>query len=718
VLHNGVVGNKFSSVLPEVYAGHPLRIERYTQYDQMDMDSEVNAALDTIADFCTQKDDNTGEIFEIVYNGSQSDTEVEILKTCLHQWNKINEFNRRFWRIFRSTLKYGDQFFIRDPETLKWYWVEQAMVEKILVNEANGKEPEAYLVRNLNLNATNLTATQSQQYGNNIQGIGSNSLNQYGGVGAWGAVGGPSRMGPVTNPNGRYASDSNQLLTAVDATHMVHLSLSEGLDANWPFGVSILESVFKTFRQKELLEDAVIIYRIIRAPERRIFYIDTGQMPAHKAGAYIEKVKNEIYQKRIPSRTGGASTLTTDAAYSPMCLDMTTRVPLEDGRTLSLVELEQEYRAGVNNCAFSCNPQTGAVVPGPITWAGVTRQNAEVICLHLDNGQSLICTPDHKIPVRGRGVVMAANLTTDDELFGFNKLNDQGTFVVRLDRIEQLPYRMDVGTITIDGNEDYHSLHNFAIEQQIIVQNSMIDDYFFATGESGRGSKVETLPGGENLGVIDDLRWWQNKLIRGLRVPSSYLPNGPDDGQQTYNDGRTGAAYIQEYRFATYCARLQQLIAPVFDKEFKLFVKQRGFNIDSSIFELAFTTPQHFSDFARVEKDAAMINVFQPLVELKWFSKRFLMRRYLGMTEEEITENEEKWRQENPDAIDAVGASEGGGGSAADMAADAAPGIDSMGLDDTGEEGEAEGGDQMDAGGGQEPKQAATGASPPGDMPQ
>ena len=44
----------FASKLPEVYIGHPNRTERYNQYEQMDMDSEVNAALDIIADFCTQ----------------------------------------------------------------------------------------------------------------------------------------------------------------------------------------------------------------------------------------------------------------------------------------------------------------------------------------------------------------------------------------------------------------------------------------------------------------------------------------------------------------------------------------------------------------------------------------------------------------------------------------------------------------------------------------
>ena len=48
---------------------------------------------------------------------------------------------------------------------------------------------------------------------------------------------------------------------------------------------------------------------------------------------------------------------------------------------------------------------------------------------------------------------------------------------------------------------------------------SQIEDYFFAQTAEGRGSKVETLPGGQNLGEIDDLKYFNNKLMKGLRIP-------------------------------------------------------------------------------------------------------------------------------------------------------------------------------------------------------
>jgi len=242
-----------------------------------------------------------------------------------------------------------------------------------------------------------------------------------------------------------------------------------------------------------MLEDAILIYRVQRAPERRVFYIDVGDMPRTRAMAFIEQVKNEIHQKRIPNKTGGGANI-MDAAYNPL---------------------------------------------------------------------------------------------------------------------------------------------------------SMIEDYFFAQTAEGRGSKVETLPGGENLGQIDDLKYFNNKLMRGLRVPSSYLPTGPEDGTAVYNDGRVGTAFIQEYRFTNYCERLQQLIAPWLDREFKMFCKHRGIEIESNLFELTFLEPQNFGKYRQIEVDGAQMAVFAQAIQVPFMSKRFAMKRYLGLTDEDIIQNETSFIEES-----------------------------------------------------------------------
>jgi hypothetical protein len=268
--------------------------------------------------------------------------------------------------------------------------------------------------------------------------------------------------------------------------------MSDGLDNLFPFGQSVLEQIFKVYKQKELLEDAIIIYRVQRAPERRVFYIDVGNMPTHLAMQFVERVKNEINQRRIPSTSGGVNYI--DATYNPMSIN---------------------------------------------------------------------------------------------------------------------------------------------------------EDYFFPQTAEGRGSKVDTLPGGTNLGEIDDLKFFTNKLFRGLRIPSSYLPTGPDDGQQQYNDGRVGTAYIQELRFNKYCARLQSMLNVTFDEEFKLWIKSKGYNIDNGMFELKLNPPQNFAAYRQTEMDQSRVQTFTQVAELPYMSKRFALSRYLGLSEEEMARNADLWAEEN-----------------------------------------------------------------------
>jgi len=507
----GPARSNYSSFLPDIYTGTPNRIERYMQYDTMDMDPEVNSALDILAEFCTQKNRENNTTFSLSFKDRATNTEIRVLREYLQQWFKLQQFDTRFFRIVRNTLKFGDAFFIRDPETQKWFYIDPSKLVKIIVNESDGKKPEQYVIRDINPNFKNLVATQIQQSPHQTNNRGSNYI--AGGGMARGATGAyPTQYGD------RFSLNENE--QAIDAAHVIHLSLSEGLDNNYPFGNSLLEQVFKTYKQKELLEDAILIYRIQRAPERRIFYIDVGNMPSHMAMSFVERVKNEIHQRRIPSQNGGGANI-IDSAYNPL---------------------------------------------------------------------------------------------------------------------------------------------------------SIGEDYFFPQTEGGRGSKVDTLAGGTNLGEIDDLRYFTNKLFRALRIPSSYLPSGPDDGQQQYNDGRVGTAYIQELRFNNYCMRLQNLLTSVFDEEFKRFLHYRGVNIDTSLFELKFQAPLNFAAYRQSEMDGQRINTFNTIQAVPYISKRFALKRFLGLSEEEMAENENLWRQEKGMApitgTDASGELRGAGLSAAGIDSD------------------------------------------------
>ena len=480
----------YMSRLPEVYTGHPNRIERYNQYEMMDVDAEINACLDIISEFSTMKNEHNKTPFMFNFKQDPTPNEINILTTQLQQWCKLNEFDVRIFKVFRNVVKYGDQVFVRDPENFKLYWVDMVKVIKVIVNESEGKKPEQYVLKDLNINLQNLSVAQKTN-----TDFAANPATGLGGTG-----GGTNT--PYTVPAMPYNTSGSRFTlgqseSAIDAKHIVHLSLTEGLDRFWPFGQSILENIFKVYKQKELLEDAVLIYRVQRAPERRMFKIDVGNMPSHMAMAFVERIKNEIHQRRIPSLYGGQSIV--DASYNPL---------------------------------------------------------------------------------------------------------------------------------------------------------SMNEDYFFPVTADGRGSSVEVLPGGQNLGEIDDLRYFNNRLARGLRVPSSYLPTGPDDNTTPLSDGRVGTAMIQEFRFNQYCERLQNYLALKLDEEFKLFLRWRGFNIDSNLFSINFNPPQNFAAYRQAELDTSRVTTFSTMEAFPYVSKRFAMERFLGLTEEEISKNEKLWREENNKDID------------------------------------------------------------------
>ena len=132
-----------------------------------------------------------------------------------------------------------------------------------------------------------------------------------------------------------------------------------------------------------------------------------------------------------------------------------------------------------------------------------------------------------------------------------------------------------------------------------------------------------------------------------MRIPSSYLPTGPDDGSAIYQDGKVGVAYIQEYRFAKYVERLQKQIEEDLDREFKLFVKFRGIEIPADQYSIEFNKPMNFSSYRDLQIETERAQLFNQLAQVPYMSNQFKMKKYLNLSDEEMVENEALWRQEN-----------------------------------------------------------------------
>ena len=92
------------------------------------------------------------------------------------------------------------------------------------------------------------------------------------------------------------------------------------------------------------------------------------------------------------------------------------------------------------------------------------------------------------------------------------------------------------------------------------------------------------------------------------------------------------------------------MVVDKLDNEFKTFMRWRGINIDSQLFDLRLEEPQNFAQYRQADVDSARIATFTQLEAYPYLSKRFLMQRYLGMTEQELSENEMMWAEEQGDA--------------------------------------------------------------------
>ena len=230
-----------------------LRPQLYSEYDAMDTDAIIASALDVIADESTLKND-MGEVLSI----RSSDENIQkILYNLFYDVLNI-EFN--LWPWVRNMCKYGDFF-------LKLEIAENFGVYNVIpynafhIERLEGQDPD---------NPSDI------QYAFDPNGLSAGGYGYY------------------NVPNG---SDVNQNAIIFDNYEMAHFRLLT--DTNFlPYGRSYIEPARKLFKQYVLMEDAMLIHRIVRAPEKRIFYVNVGNIPPAEVENFMQKTISKM--KRTP----------------------------------------------------------------------------------------------------------------------------------------------------------------------------------------------------------------------------------------------------------------------------------------------------------------------------------------------------------------------------------------------------------------------------------
>jgi hypothetical protein len=128
----------------------------------------------------------------------------------------------------------------------------------------------------------------------------------------------------------RWVTLGNRTLESWEVAHMRLL----GNDMFLPYGSSVLEPARRIWRQLILIEDAMLVYRIVRAPDRRVFYIDVGNIPPDAVDTYVQQVKATLRTQPVTSRTDGR----VDLRFNPMSIDEDFIIPVRGGESGTKIE--------------------------------------------------------------------------------------------------------------------------------------------------------------------------------------------------------------------------------------------------------------------------------------------------------------------------------------------------------------------------------------------
>ena len=227
-----------------------VRIDLFRDYDSMDTDPILSSALDVYADECTARNEQ-GNVLKIHHD---DDNVKQILENLFYDILNV-EFN--LWPWTRNLVKYGD------------FFLQLEMAENVGI--VNVMPLSTYEV--------------SRVEGFDLQN--------------------PQRVkfvyAPYQNPLGGYGMSPKK---EFENYEMAHFRLNS--DSNFlPYGKSMVEGARRVWKQLMLMEDAMLIHRVMRAPEKRIFKIDVGNIPPNEVDNYMQKIINS--SKKVPfvdERTG------------------------------------------------------------------------------------------------------------------------------------------------------------------------------------------------------------------------------------------------------------------------------------------------------------------------------------------------------------------------------------------------------------------------------
>lgn len=182
-----------------------------------------------------------------------------------------------------------------------------------------------------------------------------------------------------------------------------------------PYGCSFLNKARRHFRMLSLMEDMMLLYRLERSVERRVFKIDVGSISEEDVPSYVQQIADNF--KRTPFVDQATGQLDLRKNILPVWRE--TPIPLLDGRTITIEQLAKEFDNGCENYVYSVQDKTHQIVPGKVVWCGKNYTAKNMIKVTLDDGGYIVLAPEHEFIMRDGSKKRADEISIGDSVMPF-----------------------------------------------------------------------------------------------------------------------------------------------------------------------------------------------------------------------------------------------------------------------------------------------------------
>ena len=338
----------------------------------------------------------------------------------------------------------------------------------------------------------------------------------------------------------RWIANGNQTL---ENWQIIHFRLL-GNDAFLPYGSSVLDSARRIWRQLILIEDAMLVYRIIRAPERRVFYIDVGNVSPDDIPNYMKQAQDNLKRNKVVDRDTGR----VDLRYNPLSVDEDYFLPVRGGESGTKID---SLAGGTNTAAIEdveyIQKKLFAALKIPRAYLGYDEDIGSKATLAqedirfsraIQRIQKTIISELNKLAI----IHLYSHGFTDEDLLDFDLKLSNPSSIAQQQKLELISSRFDIAGKAPEGIVDRRwirknvmGLTNAEIEN---IETGREDDKL--RDMELEAIKPEGEGGGDEGGDIGDVGGDEGEGLFAADTPSGQLlittPDDDEEGSEEEED--------------------------------------------------------------------------------------------------------------------------------------------------------------------------------------